>query len=126
MKTVLEIKELEKSFNNNFKKVKVLNWVNIVVWKWQVYWFLWPNWSGKTTTLKCILWFLKYDSWTVSIFEQNPNQNNSIFKDIWYAPENAYFYDHLNWIEFLIFMWELSWLSKQKSELNWINLLDKL
>ncbi|MBS8122102.1 ATP-binding cassette domain-containing protein [Candidatus Vampirococcus lugosii] len=126
MKTVLEIKELEKSFNNNFKKVKVLNGVNIVVGKGQVYGFLGPNGSGKTTTLKCILGFLKYDSGTVSIFEQNPNQNNSIFKDIGYAPENAYFYDHLNGIEFLIFMGELSGLSKQKSELNGINLLDKL
>ncbi len=126
MSAILEINSIEKTFSQNFKKSKVLNWVELVVNKWDVYWFLWPNWSWKTTTLKCILWFLKYDSWDVKIFWKSPIENQEVFKKIWYAPENTYFYDHLNWIEFLIFMWQLSWLSKQEAELNWLDLLEKL
>lgn len=126
MDNILKISDLNKIFSLNLKKTQVLKWVNLSIDKWDVFWFLWPNWSWKTTTLKCILWFLKPTSWDIKIFWKDPLKDPEIFKKIWYAPENTYFYDHLNWMEFLIFMWELSWLSKQESELNWLDLLDKL
>ena len=36
---------------------------------------------------------------------------------VWFAPEQAYYYEHLTWEEFLYFMWKLSWL--QKNDLSW-------
>ncbi len=126
MKYALEVSNLKKIFYQNFKESEVLKWVNIQIENWQIYWFLWPNGSWKTTTLKCILWFLKYHDWKVEILWKDPTQDISVFKKIWYSPESAYFYDHLNWIEFLIFMWQLSWLNKQEAELNWLDLLEKL
>lgn len=125
MNNVLVVSNLKKTFYN-IQETKVLNWVNIEIKQWEVYGFLWPNWSWKTTTLKCILWFLNYDEWEIKIFDEELKTHPNIYKLIWYAPENAYFYDHLNWIEFLIFMWELVWMGKQEAELNWLHLMEKL
>lgn len=124
--TILEISKLKKTFKNNMKKTDVLKWVDLDVSSWQIYWFLWPNWAWKTTTLKCILWFLKHTSWSIKVFWENLNEKPDLYKKIWYSPENAYFYDHLDGIEFLIFAGQLSGLTKQEAELRWLDLLDKL
>jgi ABC-2 type transport system ATP-binding protein len=84
-----------------------------------------PNGAWKTTTLKCILWFLKPTSWKIKIFWKDFN-DKEVYKKIGYAPENAFYYDHLTWIEFLIFMGQLAWLSKQDSEIIGMWLLEKL
>lgn len=109
---ILEVKGLKKTFKVGFlKKIEVLKWVNLSMWKWEVFWFLWPNWAGKTTTLKAILDFIKPTEWEIKIFWQELSKNRDILKKIWYAPEQAYYYDHLTWEEFLYYMWKLSWLS---------------
>lgn len=126
MTSVLEVSNLKKSFYQSLKEIQVLKWVNLSVEKWQVYWFLWPNGSWKTTTLKCILWFLKYNEGNIKIFWDQTDTNPKLYTKIGYAPENAYFYDHLQWLEFLVFMGELSGLNKEEAELNGIDLLDRL
>lgn len=126
-KNILEVCNLQKSFKQNFWwKIHVLRWLNLEVKKWEVYGFLWPNGAGKTTSLKCILGFLSADDWEKKVFWENIEKNKDLYKNIWYAPEHTYFYDHLNWIEFLIFMWQLCGMTKQESELNGLNLLEKL
>lgn len=125
MNSILKVTDLKKTFYN-IKEIPVLKWVNLDLKEWEVYWFLGPNWSWKTTTLKCILWFLNYDEWKITIFNEDLKTHPNIYKLLWYAPENAYFYDHLNWIEFLIFMWELVWMTKEEAELNWLQLMEKL
>ncbi len=123
---VLEVNNLKKTFEKNFRKTTVLENVNLSVSAWKVYWFLGPNGAGKTTLLKCILGFLEYDEWKVCFFDNQEDKVENLYKRIWYAPESPYFYDHLNWLEFLIFMWKLSWSTKQEAELNALELLDKL
>lgn len=125
MNSILKVTDLKKTFYN-IKEIPVLKWVNLDLKEGEVYWFLGPNWSWKTTTLKCILWFLNYDEWKITIFNEDLKTHPNIYKLLWYAPENAYFYDHLNWIEFLIFMWELVWMTKEEAELNWLQLMEKL
>lgn len=126
MSVVLEVKGLRKVFKELFKKNEVLKWVDLSIKKWEIYWFLWPNGAWKTTTLKCILGFLKPTSWEIKIFWKDLLSHSEIYKKIGYAPENAYYYDHLKGLEFLIFMWQLFWMSKQDAELVWMQLLDKL
>jgi len=125
MNSILKVTDLKKTFYN-IKEIPVLKWVNLDLKEGEVYWFLGPNWSWKTTTLKCILWFLNYDEWSIKIFNEDLKTHPNIYKLLWYAPENAYFYDHLNWIEFLIFMGELVWMTKEEAELNWLQLMEKL
>ena len=77
MKNILEIKNLSKKF---WKK-EVLKNVSFSVWEWEIYWFLWPNWAGKTTTMKNILWFLKPSSGEIKIFWKNIFDEKS--KNLW-------------------------------------------
>ena len=126
MSSVLEVKGLKKTFKELLKKTEVLKGVDLFVNQGEIYWFLWPNGAWKTTTLKCILGFLKPTDGEIKIFWKDLNKNPEIYKKIWYAPENAYYYDHLKWLEFLVFMGQLTWMSRQDAELVWIGLLEKL
>ena len=66
MKAILEIKNLNKKLNWK----DILKNVSFSVWEWEIYWFLWPNWAGKTTTMKNILRFMNPDSWEIKIFSK--------------------------------------------------------
>lgn len=100
--------------------------VDLEVNQGEVFWFIWPNGSWKTTTLKCVLWFLKPTWGEISLFGKSLSEDQWLLKKIWYAPESAYYYDHLNGIEFLVFMGKMAGLTKQEAELNWLDLLEKL
>ena len=114
MENILEVKNLYKTFQLNLKKTEVLKWVNLKLKKWEVFWFLGPNGAGKTTTMKVILDFIKATKWEVLIFWEKLTENRSLLKKIGYAPEQAYYYEHLTWNEFLYLMWKLSWLEKKE------------
>lgn len=121
MKNILEIKKINKTLN----KKEILKNVSFCVWEWEIYGFLWPNWAGKTTTMKNILWFLKPDSWEIKIFWKNILDEKSR-KKIGFMPENTYLYKYLTWKEFLRFNWKFFWLSWQKLEKKVQDLLKKL
>ena len=126
MDYILEVIELEKEFKEFLKKKKVLKWVNLKIKKWEIYGFLGPNGAWKTTTLKCVLGFLKPTKGEIKIFWEKMERKFDIYKRIWYAPENAYYYDHLKWLEFLVFMGQLAGIPKQDAEIIWLGLLRKL
>ena len=111
---ILEVKNLKKTFKLNLKKTEVLKWVNLSILPWEVFWFIGPNGAWKTTTVKSILWFIKPTEWEILIFGEKLENNRSVLKKIWFAPEQAYYYEHLTWEEFLNLMWSLSWLSKNE------------
>lgn len=121
MKNILEIKNLTKTLN----KKEVLKNVSFSVWEWEIYWFLWPNWAWKTTTMKNILRFLKPDSGEIKIFWKNIFDEESR-KQIGFMPENTYLYKHLTWKEFLKFNWKFFWLSGEKLDKKVQDLLKKL
>ena len=56
--TVLEIKNLSKSFG----KRKVIDDISLEVKEGEIYGFLGPNGSGKTTTIKMILRMIDNDA----------------------------------------------------------------
>ena len=109
---VLKIKDLKKTFKLWFKKTEVLKWVNLEVKKWEIFGFLGPNWAWKTTTIKAILDFIKPTSGEILIFGEKLSKNRKLLKKIGFAPEQAYYYDHLTGEEFMYFMWKLSGLTK--------------
>ena len=62
--SILEVKNIVKILN----KKQILNKVNFEVNAWEIYWFLWPNWAGKTTTMKCIMWLIDPEEGEIKIF----------------------------------------------------------
>jgi ABC-2 type transport system ATP-binding protein len=102
--TVLEVKNLKKSFSSNFflKKYNILKSININAEKGEIYGFLGPNGAGKTTTIKCILGLIFPDSGTIMI-NNKPSHSPEIRQKLGFLPENPYFYDYLSARELLIF-----------------------
>ncbi len=62
-KTVLELKNVNKSFG----KRKVINNISLEVKEGEIYGFLGPNGSGKTTTIKMILRLIESDSGEIKV-----------------------------------------------------------
>ena len=63
MSSVLEIKNISKTFG----KKKVLDGISFTVEEGEIFGFLGPNGSGKTTTIKMILGLLRIDEGEISI-----------------------------------------------------------
>ncbi|MGC8928687.1 MAG: ABC transporter ATP-binding protein [Myxococcota bacterium] len=104
MDSVLEIKNLSKSFRTGFwlKKTEALRDVSLTVRENEIYGFLGPNGAGKTTTIKTILGLIFPDSGSISIMGKDYS-DISTRKYIGYAPEQPYFYEYLTAYEFLKF-----------------------
>jgi ABC-2 type transport system ATP-binding protein len=118
---MIQIDNVTKSFQTTLtKRVTAVKNLSLDVKKGQVYGFLGPNGSGKTTTLKLILGLVKKDSGSIKLMGRDPRDHRSR-KDIGYLPENPYFYSHLTGGELLDFAGELHGmprsLIKQRKEL---------
>ncbi len=69
---VLSLNNVHKIYGN----FKVLNGISLKVKKGQIFGYLGPNGSGKTTTIKLILGLIKPYSGNVKVLGQNPYINN--------------------------------------------------
>lgn len=121
MKNVIEVNNIVKTLS----KKKILNNVSFEVKEGEIYWFLWPNWAWKTTTMKCIMGLIDPESWTINILWDTWLTLN-VKKEIWFMPENTYLYKHLTWYEFLKFNWWFYNLSKEKLEERITYLLERV
>lgn len=99
---MLEIKNVSKSYK---KGKKVINGINFEVKNGEIFGFLGPNGSGKTTTIKMITGILGIDNGDILI------DNKSIIKDpieakkmIGYVPDNPDIFLKLKGLEFLNFI----------------------
>ena len=109
MPTILEVKNLKKSFRAGVfsNKKEVLSQINFFVSKTVTTGFLGANGSGKTTTLKCLLSLIPIDSGEISFFDGKP-LSRSVLRKVGFLPEQPWFYDYLTGEELLIFYGQLS------------------
>jgi ABC-2 type transport system ATP-binding protein len=107
------VQGLNKTFKAGFfmKKVHVLKDVSFSIRSQHTYGFVGNNGSGKTTTIKGILQFIKPDSGEVKFFGEPLSIRNK--KRIGYLPERPYLYEFLSAMEFLEFHWSLTYDSKK-------------
>jgi len=111
---ILEVKNINKFLSWKH----ILKDVSFEVLEWEMYWFLWPNWAWKTTTMKSIMWLIEQEEWEIIVLGQNW-LNIETKKQIGFMPENTYLYKYLTWREFLEFNWKFFWL-------NWDKLKNKI
>ena len=121
MEKILELKNI----NKKLAKKQILFDVSLSVNAWEIYWFLWPNWAGKTTTMKCIMWLIKPESWFIKVLWEDW-LNIEAKKQIWFMPENTYLYKYLTGREFLKFNWWFFGIEEKELEKRINDLLKKV
>lgn len=92
-KNILKITKLTKKLWKN----KVLDWVDMNIEIWSIYWLLWPNGAWKTTILKVISWIIKKDNWDI-IFNKNKFTLESL-NDIGVLIDHPILYENNSWID---------------------------
>ena len=101
---VLEIKNLCKSYC----KRKIINDLNMTVFKGDVYGFLGANGEGKTTTIRMITSLIRSDSGEILINEKSVIKNrDQAIKNIGAMVESPKFYENLSGYENLKLMAKL-------------------
>jgi len=91
--------------------VTVLDGLTLSIGQGQIYGFLGPNGSGKTTTLKILLGLMHATTGRVEVLGK-PAGNVMVRKRIGFLPESPYFYDYLTAEEFLTFYGHLAGLDR--------------
>lgn len=124
---MLKVDNLTKSFKSDFlrKRIQVLKEVTFNVDDGEIFGFIGPNGSGKTTTFKSILRYIPIDSGSISIMGST-DLSISIKSKIGYLPESPYFYDYLTAEELLNYMGNLYGMDKNKLEVKTDELLEKV
>lgn len=118
-----------KNFSKYFWEKQVIKDISFSVKKWEIFAYLWVNWSWKTTTIRSLLDIYKADTWQLSILWWVFSEK--IFDKIWYLPEERWLYMDENVFEILFYFAKLRWLSKKQAKenidkyLQKVDLLDK-
>ena len=117
MSTVLEVRNLHKTFTTGFipQKKKILKGITFKVEEGEIFGYLGPNGAGKTTTLKCILGIIFPNKGEIRLFGL-PHTSLQAKAKIGFLPENPYFYEYLTAAEFLRFYAQLFGLPRDKRE----------
>jgi ABC-2 type transport system ATP-binding protein len=95
---ILSISHLSKKIG----KTQILSDISLTLEKWEVFGFLGPNGSGKTTTMKAILGIITPTTGTIEVLGSTMEDIN-VRKRIGFMPENTYLYKYLTGDEFLDF-----------------------
>lgn len=107
MAAVLDVRALTKTFKGGLfeKSRRVLDDVSFQIPAGATAGFVGGNGHGKTTTIKCLLGFVRADSGDIKFFGE-PLSVAARAK-IGYLPERPYLYEFLTGREFLRFHWKL-------------------
>lgn len=100
---MLIIQNVSKSYQKG--KVKAVDGLSINVQPGEIFGFLGPNGSGKTTTIKMIVGLLRQDSGTITVQGKDTLRDSMGVKQIiGYVPDNPDLYDKLTGLEYLNFI----------------------
>ncbi|QDP42257.1 ABC transporter ATP-binding protein [Radiobacillus deserti] len=93
------------NMSKQYGSKKVIDSINLDVYKGQIIGYIGPNGAGKSTTVKILLGLIDQYDGRVEIFGKDISNETTVFKKrIGYVPENAEVYDNLTAFEYLTFV----------------------
>ena len=102
---VIRTENLTKTFKDFWgrDKLTAVKNLSIEVHRGEIFGFIGPNGSGKTTTMKLLLGLLFPTSGTAHVLDKSPT-NVAVKQRIGYIPDRPYIYEKLTGSEFLSFV----------------------
>ena len=110
MSEVIELEQLTKTYESGFfasQDVHALKTLDLSVHHGEIFGYLGPNGSGKTTTIKMLLGLIFPTSGSIKILGREDIDSPDIKQRIGYLPEGAYYPDFLRGDEILRFYGQL-------------------
>jgi ABC-2 type transport system ATP-binding protein len=100
--TVIDVRELRKTYRTPFrrKKVEALRGITFEVQRGHIFGFVGPNGAGKTTTIRTLMGLIRPTGGSATIFGHEIPSRAARFK-VGFLPESPYFYDYLTIAELL-------------------------
>lgn len=124
----LEIRGLSKSYPSGHllrSRRTALRGLDLTVGAGEVFGYLGPNGSGKTTTLKLLVGLLRADAGEVEVLGL-PHSRREWRHRVGYLPEHPYFYDYLSVREYLDYAGRLFGLPRAVRRARGADLLARL
>ena len=103
------LNRLNSLFKPEYKKIEAVKNVSFEVKAWEKVAFLWPNWAGKSTTIKMLTWILKETSWEIDVLWFHPSRDREklVYK-IWAVfGQTSRLWYHLSAKDTFILFWKL-------------------
>lgn len=111
MEKVLEVKNLKKKIG----KVEIIKGISFYIREGEIFGFLGPNGSGKTTTIKMLVDLISMDSGSISILGKDIKKDREeALKNIGAVVENPELYSYLSGYENLMQIARIRGISKVK------------
>ena len=117
---IITVKDFSKSFGNK----KIIKDLDFEVFEGDIFAFLGPNGSGKTTTLRCLLGIYKTDKGELLINGKSYVPSDSSI--LGYLPEERGLYLTSRVLETLIYFGELKGLTREKAKKSGLEYLKKV
>lgn len=127
MSVVIETKDLTKTYEAGFfsgQEVHALKNMNLQINTGEIFAYLGPNGSGKTTTIKMMLSLIFPTSGSIEILGRKDIRSSEVKRQIGYLPEGAYYPEFLKGEEVLRFYGQLYGLSGEDLEQRVAKTLD--
>jgi len=114
---MIEVEGFKKTFYVGFRRRPSVatRGISFSVDKGEIFGFLGPNGSGKTTTIKALLGLIQPDEGRLSLVG-HPSESMGWRDHVGYLPEHPTFYEFLTGFELVTWFGQLSGLSRHESE----------
>lgn len=109
MSTIISMEKLNKIYEGSLRgqDVHALKDLNLDIPEGEIFGYLGPNGSGKTTTIKMLLGLIFPTSGTITILGSKAISSAAVKRNIGYLPEGAYYPDFLRGEEILAYYGKL-------------------
>lgn len=126
---IIKVDSLSKTYRFGFlysKRSNAITDLSLTINSGEIFGFLGPNGSGKTTTLRCILGLIRPDTGRVEIMGNVIERGSNLFEQVGYLPEEFCLFDHLSGEKILKFYAKLYGTPSSECQYQVDRILDKV